>query len=101
MNRIYRLVWNRALRVLQVASEFAHSHGGGAGESAAPLRRHPLALACLAALAMAVFVPAWAAATCPAGFVSVSGTGTVGANGAIRQNGGAGGNGYTFTGTTS
>ena len=34
MNRIYRLVWNRALNVMQVASEFARSPSGGAVASA-------------------------------------------------------------------
>jgi len=55
MNRIYRLVWNRALRVLQVASEFARSHGGGntGGADTTPPRRRPLALALTVALAAA------------------------------------------------
>ena len=35
MNRIYRLVWNRALGALQVASEFASSPQGGNVASAA------------------------------------------------------------------
>ncbi len=63
MNRIYRLVWNRALRVMQVASELARSgaHGGrttGAGARYRP--RHALALACALALPGA---SAWAATT--------------------------------------
>ncbi|MEV8520194.1 autotransporter-associated beta strand repeat-containing protein [Dyella marensis] len=53
MNRIYRLVWNRALRVLQVASELADARGAGTppgGARRLPARRL-LALCCLAACA--------------------------------------------------
>ena len=57
MNRIYRLVWNRTLRVLQVASEL--THGGHAVAPATadprrPLARRVLALACLAACGIPV-----------------------------------------------
>ena len=57
MNRIYRLVWNRTLRVLQVASELAH--GGHAtvptaGTTPRSLARRALALACLAACGIPV-----------------------------------------------
>ncbi|MGO4702722.1 autotransporter-associated beta strand repeat-containing protein [Dyella sp. 2RAB6] len=51
MNRIYRLVWNRTLCVLQVASELAHAHSAAVppgGTRRLPARRL-LALACLAA----------------------------------------------------
>jgi autotransporter-associated beta strand protein len=49
MNRTYRLVWNKALRVLQVASEHASAHGGAAtGASDAPPRLNLLWLALLA-----------------------------------------------------
>jgi autotransporter-associated beta strand protein len=61
MNRIYRLVWNRAKRVMQVASELAGSgaHGGGTTRAGARYRpRHALALACALALPGA---SAWAA----------------------------------------
>ena len=54
MNRTYRLVWNRALRVLQVASELAAGQtAGNAVASAAPraIRRRLISLACLAACA--------------------------------------------------
>jgi uncharacterized protein with beta-barrel porin domain len=69
VNRAYRLVWNRALRVLQVASELTHaSAGGGAvgdGCSNLPARR-PLARACSVALALMVAgVALPAAAGCP------------------------------------
>jgi outer membrane autotransporter protein len=52
MNRTYRLVWNRALRVLQVASELTRAHGvdtAQATRSQPRLARRALALACLAA----------------------------------------------------
>ncbi|MCI2243084.1 filamentous hemagglutinin N-terminal domain-containing protein [Xanthomonas sp. PPL568] len=66
MNRIYRLVFNRSLGVLQVASEVAAGHagstGGGAARLAAPLL--PFALACaLAAPAYASGVPSLSSAT--------------------------------------
>ncbi|HEX7326860.1 MAG TPA: choice-of-anchor D domain-containing protein [Rhodanobacteraceae bacterium] len=54
MNHIYRLVWNRALHTLQVASETARRHGGTAAGSARTWpRRTPIALACAAARAAA------------------------------------------------
>ena len=110
MNRIYSLVWNRALRVLQVASELAHAaQGGGFVGNVAGLRRHPLAAACAAALALGVFAPAAWSATCS---ISVTGsqTGLSGADGATGVgfvNGGAGGPGtnggavYTWVSSTN
>src|SRR5579859_2337188 len=53
MNRIYRLVWNRALHVLQVASELAHSCSGNSaqGEASSPTGpQRALVTACAAAL---------------------------------------------------
>ena len=67
MNRIYRLVFNRQLGVLQVASEVATGHAGGGSRAgamrlAAPLL--PLALAwALAAPAHASGVPSLSSAT--------------------------------------
>jgi len=60
MNRIYRLVWNRAMRVMQVASELAGSgaHGSATSTRARHRPRHALALACALALPGA---SAWAA----------------------------------------
>ncbi|MDQ7996272.1 MAG: autotransporter-associated beta strand repeat-containing protein [Luteibacter sp.] len=50
MNRTYRLVWNRALRVVQVASELSSSEGAAAdGTNAAPPRMTRLFSALLAA----------------------------------------------------
>lgn len=69
MNRIYRLVWNRTLQVLQVASELTRSHAGGvvaSGSSRPHGARRPLFLACAAALALGsvgLALPAWAANT--------------------------------------
>ncbi|HEX7369726.1 MAG TPA: ESPR-type extended signal peptide-containing protein, partial [Rhodanobacteraceae bacterium] len=87
MNRIYSLVWNRALHSVQVASELATSAGGGSaavGSGARASRRHPLAWACIAALALGAFaLPAWSA-TCPTGTVVIAPpnlTGTTGADG--------------------
>jgi len=54
MNRIYRLVWNRALHILQVASELTRSGesgGGAAGPGPGVLRQRALVLACAVALA--------------------------------------------------
>ncbi|MET7141082.1 filamentous hemagglutinin N-terminal domain-containing protein [Xanthomonas sp. PPL139] len=66
MNRIYRLVFNRSLGVLQVASEVAAGHAGSAGAGAARLAAPllPFALACaLAAPAYASGVPSLSSAT--------------------------------------
>jgi uncharacterized protein with beta-barrel porin domain len=96
MNRIYSLVWNRALHTVQVASELARpARSGGASANAAPARRKPLALACVMALGMAALVlPTWSAAACPPGSTSIVGTtgaaGTTGSDG----NGTAGGDAY-------
>jgi outer membrane autotransporter protein len=50
MNRVYHLVWNGALRVVQVASELASSNRGGmAGSETIGPRRRPLWTALLAA----------------------------------------------------
>lgn len=64
MNRVYHLVWNGALRVVQVASEFASSQAGGQArvESRAPRRRS--LWAALAALGLCVAVPTAFAQTC-------------------------------------
>jgi fibronectin-binding autotransporter adhesin len=53
MNRIYRLVFNRALGVMQVASEVAQNPGGSAITAKRPprLRAHQLAVALAATLA--------------------------------------------------
>ncbi|HEX7324397.1 MAG TPA: autotransporter-associated beta strand repeat-containing protein [Rhodanobacteraceae bacterium] len=67
MNRVYSLVWNRALHSVQVASELASSAGGrnvACASGTRTPRRHLLALACIAALALGAFaLPAWSA-TC-------------------------------------
>jgi autotransporter-associated beta strand protein len=123
MNRIYRLVWNRALRVLQVASELACTPGTGnaVNASTSPLRKHPLALACLAALALGTLAsPAWAASctvngtsydNCTQGTAGNTGTGASGATGVLGTDaatlgqtggdGGYGGNASTATAGTT
>ena len=95
MNRIYRLVWNRALRVLQVASEFAQSHGGGAaGAGEPPLRKRPLALAYALVLGAALgAAPQFASAQT----VGTPGSNASGATGGAGSN--AGGNGATSYGS--
>ncbi|EIL88107.1 hypothetical protein UU5_17677, partial [Rhodanobacter sp. 115] len=51
MNRTYRLVWNRALRVMQVASELAMPpRHGTAAATTSRLSRRLLAVACAVAL---------------------------------------------------
>ena len=113
MNRIYRLVWNRALCVLQVASELAHSPHGGVctGKYLADTHRHPLALACARIFVVgllgsaSLFMPMalWAQTMGTAGAAGSAGTsgtssgnGVGGAGGVNSQagfiSGGAGGN---------
>ena len=80
MNRIFRLVWNRALGTVQVASELARAPRGGAqAASDMPLPRYrALAMACAAALGLTLSIaPAWAA--CPG--TSIAATGTTGTQG--------------------
>lgn len=102
MNRAYRLVWNRALRVLQVASELTTSPAGGgaAADGCSTLRQRPLARACVAALALMLAgttLPAWAACTPSA--TQLCGTdGGSGGNGAYGS-AGAGGTGSVSSGT--
>ncbi|GFZ92994.1 autotransporter-associated beta strand repeat-containing protein [Dyella caseinilytica] len=96
MNHIYRLVWNRALGTVQVASELAHAPRGGAqSTSDTPLpRNRALAMACAAALGLVLsFTPVLAAANCTL-IASVTGTaGTAGSAGTNSLNGGKGGDG--------
>ncbi|MEW9573470.1 autotransporter domain-containing protein [Rhodanobacter sp. Si-c] len=98
MNRIYRLVWNRALRVLQVASEFAQSHDGGAtGAGESPLRRRPLTLACALALGVALSATPQHAMAQTAGTSGGGASGATGGTGSTGSN--AGGNGATSSGS--
>lgn len=62
MNRIYHLVWNVALRVVQVASELSSSHAGGAQETAnaSPPRRRTLVSALVSAGLLLTTSSAWA-----------------------------------------
>lgn len=59
MNRTYRLVWNKKLRVAQVASEHASGHGGISSGSAVLAPR--INLLCLAFLASGTFIHAGSA----------------------------------------
>jgi autotransporter-associated beta strand protein len=76
VNHIYRLVFNRALGVVQVVSELASASQGGRSATAHGLRRNPLALACAGLLGMAsVFaaMPASAGDVTSAGDIALSG----------------------------
>ncbi|WP_266172048.1 autotransporter-associated beta strand repeat-containing protein [Dyella subtropica] len=94
MNHTYRLVWNRTLRVMQVASELASNHGSGTDGAASTTtgrnRLQPLALSCAIALMLGAF-PANAAVT----------TDSAGGNGGASSSapGGAGGTGYGVAGS--
>lgn len=101
MNRIYRLVWNRALGVLQVVSELARTATAGSVRHASASRLRPtrLAQACAAALALTlggVTLPAWATCT-PSATVTCGTSGGNGANGTATQ-AGQGGTGAATSG---
>ena len=64
MNRIFRLVWNRALHLLQVSSELTRAprgqaSGAGTGTGAGTVRRNGLALACRLALGVVAMSALW------------------------------------------
>lgn len=91
MNHIYRLVWNRAKRVMQVVSEISGGGGGGTIGMAAPrLRAHPLALACGMALWLGAALPAWSATCVPGATATCS---APGGDGTDRSGAGGAGNG--------
>ncbi|WP_304488655.1 autotransporter-associated beta strand repeat-containing protein [Dyella sp. 2HG41-7] len=91
MNRIYRLVWNRSLAVVQVTSELSHAPSSPSGKSATrALRRHPLALA-IATLAFAfVSLPVWSQTCTPANPSGCGAAGGVGGRPGRSPDGGAG-----------
>ncbi|WP_426702014.1 autotransporter-associated beta strand repeat-containing protein [Rhodanobacter sp. Col0626] len=113
MNRTYCLVWNRALRVLQVASELAHAPvtaSDGTPSSRRTLAPRPLALACalaLGGLLLGASPPAYAdggrggysgaggggTTNSTTGMASNGGNGTLGVN--VGAGGGGGGAGIT------
>jgi len=101
MNRIYRLVWNRSLRVPQVASELAHSRSGASATGVARLvpALRPLALA--VGLAM-VSSTAWGA--CSSSDVpscsAPGGAGIVQRTGSGGAGNGSGGGASVFNGGT-
>ncbi|WP_133646334.1 autotransporter-associated beta strand repeat-containing protein [Paraburkholderia flava] len=93
MNRVYRLVWNPSLNVLQAAPENARAQGGASGNfSARALRRNPLALAIATVVLASMSVPAWSQVCTP---TSPSGCGAPGGTSVRpgRINNGASGNG--------
>lgn len=86
MNRIFNLIWNRALKVMQVAPELTRSRGGAVASSDSPRPvgvRNRLLLACAAALALGtVAFPTWAASCTVNGITYTNCTqGTAGATG--------------------
>ena len=116
MNRIYRLIWNRALKAVQVASEFARSHdcvvhsGEAAGKSGS---RRTLMLACAtASVAVGGLIITFPASAATSGLLVGSGgtadtsgthaggTGSIGGGGGGVGNdvGGSGGGGGGFAG---
>ncbi|RDS81737.1 hypothetical protein DWU98_11000 [Dyella monticola] len=104
MNRIYRLVWNRSLAVVQVACELTSTHGSSSGTSARRTpRRRPLALA-IASLALACASAPALSQTCTP--TDPSGCGAPGGSGQHpgRNNDGGSGNGTggdaTFLGSS-
>jgi len=76
MNRIYRIVFNRALGLLQVASEVASARGPGSGRGASAPRRSLLALA--VALATWPALAQVAPGQLPTGGTVVGGDATIG-----------------------
>lgn len=92
MNRIYHLVWNGALRVVQVASEFSSSKNGpaGGGVSAVVPRLRPLWGAILATGLLTVGTPAMAQVCLPTDTTACSAQGGLASS---SNRGGAGGAG--------
>lgn len=107
MNRIYRLVWNRALRVLQVASELVpHSRGGA--DSACGWKGMPQTALALALAAAITSLPSLAHAQSTAS--GGGGTGSSasaqssmvgGSGGSAGVNGATAGSGYQAGGAAS
>lgn len=91
MNRVYRLVWNRSLAVVQVTGELtrARSRSSGTVIKRSP-RRHPLALA-ITALALAwIGAPAWSQTCTPADPSGCGAAGGIGGRAGRSPIGGAG-----------
>ncbi|MFC4526315.1 autotransporter-associated beta strand repeat-containing protein [Dyella halodurans] len=91
MNRVYRLVWNGSLAVVQVTSELTRTRGSSSGASGTRVpRRHPLALA-IAALALAcVTAPAWSETCTPSASSGCGAAGGIGGRPGRSPIGGAG-----------
>jgi fibronectin-binding autotransporter adhesin len=100
MNRTYRLVWNRALRVIQVASEISSSSAAASGASPAGrvLQRHPLLLALVTAGLCITSSSAWAQTCQPSDPTACSAQG--GPTISDRAGSGGAGNGQGGTGVT-
>ncbi|CAM1000321.1 Autotransporter-associated beta strand repeat-containing protein [Rhodanobacter sp. Root179] len=98
MNHTYRLIWNRALRVMQVASELAvtpHRSGVTAAATRARTPHRLVAVACAAALSVSLVpLPAWATVGGSLGGAGGAGGGAYGGSGGNGNGtGGQGGSG--------
>ncbi|MEY2151550.1 autotransporter domain-containing protein [Rhodanobacter sp. 115] len=97
MNRTYRLVWNRALRVMQVASELAMPpRHGTAAATTSRLSRRLLAVACAVALSASLApLQVWATVGGSQGGAGGAGSGAYGGSGGNGNGGGGqGGSGW-------
>ncbi|GFZ90061.1 autotransporter-associated beta strand repeat-containing protein [Dyella caseinilytica] len=92
MNRIYRLVWNRSLAIVQVASELTCTQDGGASVSGAARvpRRNALAVAMAGLTLACASAPVWSQTCTPADPSQCGGTPGVGARQTRSPNGGWG-----------
>ena len=102
VNRIYRIVFNRTLGVLQVASELASSPKGGTADGAGVVSKpqptsRVLAIAVSMALA-AVASPAWSQTCVPSASVICGVAGGNGGNGTTSDQAGGGGTGAVTSG---
>jgi fibronectin-binding autotransporter adhesin len=91
MNRVYRLVWNRSLAMVQVASELTCAQGSPSATSTpCTPRRRPLALAIATLVLACASAPAWSQ-TCTSATPSACGApGGVGFHLGRNNNGGSG-----------
>ena len=91
MNRVYRLVWNRSLAIVQVASELTRTQGSPSGMSTpCSPRRHPLALAIATLVFACVSAPVWSQVCSTTDPSACGAPGGVGTRQSRNNNGGLG-----------
>lgn len=92
MNRVYRLVWNRSLAVLQVVSELTRAQGGMSSAGSVPRtpRRNALALAIAGVALACTSAPAWSQTCSPTNVTACGAAGGVGFRQGRNANGGSG-----------